>query len=153
MDLKIVSIAEDIIPHRGDMLLVDHVEEIDKQTSCGTIVCNIKVNKPYWDQTNKNFIDLWLVEVMAQSVACVYSLAGESLKDKLGYLIAIDSFEADISKVANVGDRIETDVKLLYHIAPVGGWQCVARIGDRVVGQASFKALVDEGGERLNASL
>jgi predicted hotdog family 3-hydroxylacyl-ACP dehydratase len=148
-----ITLAEDIIPHRGDMLLVDQVVEIDRQASTGRIVCDVKGSKPYWDQTSGEFIDLWLVEVMAQSVACVYSLAGESLREKLGYLIAIDTFEADISKVANVGDRIETDVKLLYHIAPVGGWECISRIGDRVVGQASFKALVDEGGERLNASL
>lgn len=137
---KYPSITE-LIPHRGVMLLVDEMLELDdsKATSVALV-------RDDWPLVDNGFLgQSLLIEIMAQTVAAIYGwrrLQGGGAQR--GYLVGIKN--AKLNSVAMpVGSSLTTKVEPLYEMDTYGVFKGNVHCGNEIAAEAEIQVLVQEG--------
>ena len=140
MDLREVMAA---LPHRYPMLLVDRVESLDRDKSIVAIKA-VTINEGFFQghfPGRPIMPGVLIVEALAQAAGV---LAVESLglagSGKLVYFMAIES--AKFRAPVEPGVILRLEVEFVQKRSTVCKFAGRARIGDKVVAEAQFTAMI-----------
>ena len=127
------------LPHKRTMLLVDSFLYYDVENASAAVSVILKKDKPYWDKRGK-FQGHWLIEMMAQAVAGLYSKSSEGEGPaKVGFLIAVDHFSCELLPDLYPGDKIEIRCNMEIDMFPVGIYDAQVLIDGKQVAEAKMK--------------
>jgi 3-hydroxyacyl-[acyl-carrier-protein] dehydratase len=132
-----------MIPHRYPFLMIDCVENAVKDQGCVGIK-NVSMNEAIFQghfPTDPVFPGVLIIEAMAQTAAVlVVHTLGAAFHGKLVYFMSIDN--ARFRRPVMPGDQLRLEVKKDRHRGPVWKFNGVARVGDQVVAEADFAAMI-----------
>lgn len=132
-----------MIPHRYPFLMIDRVRDIVKGESAVGLK-NVTASEPHFQG---HFPDhpimpgVLIVEAMAQTAAVlVVETLGTESEGKLVYFMSVDN--ARFRKPVTPGDSLEITVTLKRSRGNVYKFDGVAKVGDTVMADASFAAMI-----------
>jgi len=134
---------EKVIPHRGDMRLVDEIREVTDTTAVG-----IKhvTDHEFWCQGHfpgsPIMPGVLIVEALAQT-ACFATLnrCGNNGGKTLGYFVSIEN--ARFSRMVVPGDTLELHIEELGSKMKLHKYSGIAMVNGVKVASASFSAIMD----------
>lgn len=132
-----------MIPHRYPFLMIDRVRDVVKGESAVGLK-NVTASEPHFQG---HFPDhpimpgVLIVEAMAQTAAVlVVETLGTESEGKLVYFMSVDN--ARFRKPVTPGDSLEITVTLKRSRGNVYKFDGVAKVGDTVMADASFAAMI-----------
>jgi 3-hydroxyacyl-[acyl-carrier-protein] dehydratase len=134
-----------MIPHRYPFLMIDRVVEAVANVSAVGIK-NVSINEPYFQghfPQRPVMPGVLIIEAMAQTAAVlvVHSL-GASAEGKLVYFMTVD--DARFRRPVGPGDTLRILVIKHKHRGMVWKFRAEARVGDALVAEATFGAMILE---------
>ncbi len=132
-----------MIPHRYPFLMIDRV--VKMQANKGAVgIKNVSIGEPYFQghfPGSPVMPGVLIVEAMAQTAAVlvVHTLGPES-EGKLVYFMSIDSCR--FRRPVFPGDQLQIEVAKERNRGPVWKFHGVGKVGDRLVAEAVFAAMV-----------
>lgn len=133
------------LPHRYPFLLVDRVLSIEKDSEITTIK-NVTINEPFFQghfPGNPIMPGVLTVEAMAQAGGILaLESAGKQSDETIIFFMSIE--RAKFRKPVVPGDQVKFHVKVLKRRGPVWKFSGVALVGDKVVSEAEFTAMMSE---------
>jgi len=133
---------EKVIPHRGDMRLIDEIREFDDRSGVGIHYVR---DDEFWCAGHfpgKPIMPGVLqIEALAQT-ACFIALTmlGATDGNTLGYFTTVD--KAKFTHMVKPGDVLELHVELLMNKMRLYKFYGVAMVGDKKVAEATFSAIM-----------
>ncbi|QDH13888.1 3-hydroxyacyl-ACP dehydratase FabZ [Formicincola oecophyllae] len=131
------------IPHRYPFLLIDRMENIVAGESAVGIK-NVTFNEPYFQghfPAKPVMPGVLIIEAMAQTAATLVVLTlGDVFDGKLVYFMTIEN--AKFRRPVGPGDVLELHVEKERQRANVWRFHGTAKVGDVVVAQATFSAMI-----------
>lgn len=132
-----------MIPHRYPFLMIDRVRDVVKGESAVGLK-NVTASEPHFQG---HFPDhpimpgVLIVEAMAQTAAVlVVETLGTESEGKLVYFMSVDN--ARFRKPVTPGDSLEITITLKRSRGNVYKFDGVAKVGDTVMADASFAAMI-----------
>ena len=127
--MSIISIDEilEVLPHRYPFLLVDRVDEIDKDRLCKGYK-NVTINEPFFQGHYPGFPimpGVLILEAMAQAGA-IMLLRTDAYRGRIPLIGAID--EVKFRRPVRPGDVLVSTVELLWVKGAVGRISCIAEV-------------------------
>lgn len=133
----------DMIPHRYPFLLIDRVEQIEKDVRAVGIK-NVTFNEPHFIghfPSRPIMPGVLIIEAMAQtSAVLVVDTLGKESEGKLVYFMSID--EAKFRKPVVPGDRLELHVTKERARGNVWKFKGEGRVNGQKVAEAIFSAMI-----------
>jgi len=132
-----------MIPHRYPFLMIDRVENaIADKGAVG--IKNVSMNEAIFQghfPSDPVFPGVLIIEAMAQTAAVlvVYTL-GAAFEGKLVYFMSVDS--ARFRRPVMPGDQLRLEVTKDRNRGPVWKFNGVAKVGDLIVAEADFAAMI-----------
>lgn len=140
VDIKGILTA---IPHRYPFLLIDRVVDLIRGESAVGIK-NVTVNEPFFAGHFPNhpvMPGVLIIESMAQTAAVlVVSTLGPEAAGKVVYFMSIDG--AKFRRPVTPGDQLRVAVSRKQRRGPVWKFEGVAKVGDAVVAEAVYSAMI-----------
>ena len=142
---KIINIKKIIkmMPHRYPFLLIDRLIDI-KNDEYAIGLKNVTINEPFFMghfPGKKVMPGVLIIESMAQtSGALVVSSYGDKAMGKLVYFMSID--KARFRKLVVPGDQLFIEVKKKQARKLVWKFDCIARVDDQIVAEATITAMI-----------
>jgi 3-hydroxyacyl-[acyl-carrier-protein] dehydratase len=140
LDIKAILNA---IPHRYPFLLIDRVVDMVLGESA-TGIKNVSVNEPFFAGHFPNhpvMPGVLIVESMAQtSAALVVTTLGSEAAGKVVYFMSIDG--AKFRRPVFPGDQLRVEVTRKQRRGPVWKFEGIAKVGDVVVAEAIYSAMI-----------
>lgn len=138
--LPIVHDARRLLPHAGNMCLVDRV--LNSSDGIGTVEGRVSANQ--CSVENGVVKTVWYVEMMAQGVAA--SFGYECMREgkplpKAGLLIAIDKYTLCRDGLS-VGDTFFVEIERQHLVPPFGIYKTVLKSKYAVYAMAEMKFLI-----------
>ena len=131
------------IPHRYPFLLIDRVVDLIRGESA-TGIKNVSVNEPFFAGHFPNhpvMPGVLIIESMAQtSAVLVVATLGPEAAGKVVYFMSIDG--AKFRRPVMPGDQMRVAVTRKQRRGPVWKFEGVAKVGDAVVAEAVFSAMI-----------
>ena len=143
--IEVVDVARIMhaIPHRYPFLMIDRVVDVVRNVSAIGIK-NVSVNESCFAGHFPNhpvMPGVLIIESMAQTAAVlVVHTLGAAFHGKLVYFMSIDN--ARFRRPVVPGDQLRLEVKKDRHRGPVWKFTGVAKVGDQVVAEADFAAMI-----------
>ena len=141
-----IARIKELIPHRYPMLLVDRVVDMVAGVSAVGIK-NVTFNEPFFEghfPSRPVMPGVLIVEAMAQTAAVLAAhSAGAEAAGKLVYFMSIE--RARFRKPVTPGDTLHIHVKKVQGRRNVWKFSAVAKVGDAIVTEASFAAMIVDG--------
>ncbi|MEW6584316.1 MAG: 3-hydroxyacyl-ACP dehydratase FabZ [Nitrospirota bacterium] len=140
MDIKEI---QQLLPHRYPFLLVDRIIEIEPGEKAVGIK-NVTFNEEFFQghfPGNPIMPGVLIVEAMAQ-VACILALRSGAMHGKTVYFLSIEKVK--FRKPVVPGDQLRMEVRILQHRANVWKFSGNAFVGDKIVSEAEFTAMVTD---------
>jgi len=138
-----VEAIREILPHRYPFLLVDRVLEVEPGVRAVGLK-NVTVNEEFFQghfPRNPIMPGVLVIESMAQ-VGGIMILLHEEHRGKNAYLATVENCK--FRRPVKPGDTLIHEVTLLRQRGNIGKVQCIARVDDQVVAEATLMfALVD----------
>ena len=134
MDIQAIR---DILPHRFPMLLVDRIEELERDRVVG--VKNVSINEPFFDGHFPDFPvmpGVLIVEAMAQVAGVLVLSQIEDRKSKLVLLAAIE--QAKFRKPVRPGDQLRIEMTVSKRKATIAKMYGTATVDGVVVAEAEL---------------
>ena len=132
-----------MIPHRYPFLMIDRVENAIADRGC-VGVKNVTMNEGIFQghfPSDPVLPGVLIIEAMAQTAAVlVVHTLGAAFHGKLVYFMSIDN--ARFRRPVVPGDQLRLEVKKDRHRGPVWKFNGVAKVGDQVVAEADFAAMI-----------
>lgn len=133
----------EMIPHRYPFLLVDRVEDVvEGESAVG--VKNVTINEPFFQGHFPNrpvMPGVLIVEAMAQTAAVlVVDSLGKDAEGKLVYFMTIEN--ARFRRPVEPGDQLRLSCTKVRQRANVWKFSGVATVGDTVVAEATYSAMI-----------
>ena len=134
---------EQVIPHRGDMRLIDEIREYTDKSAFG--VKYVRDNE-FWCAGHfpgKPIMPgVLIIEALAQT-ACfsVLNAEGATCGKTLGYFVSIES--AKFTQMVKPGDVLELRVEEIASKMKLHKFTGRAFVGERCVASATFSAIMD----------
>ncbi len=132
------------LPHRYPFLMVDRVEEIDKDLSCIGIK-NVTANEPHFQghfPGNPVMPGVLIIEGMAQTAGVVCVLAKDNPSPSLVYFMTID--EAKFRRPVVPGDVLEYHMTRISKRRNMWWYRGEARVKGELVAEARVGAMIME---------
>jgi 3-hydroxyacyl-[acyl-carrier-protein] dehydratase len=142
---EVVDILEvmEMIPHRQPFLMLDRVEDIVIRQSA-TGIKNVTINEPFFlghFPVRPVMPGVLIIEAMAQTAAVlVVETLGANALGKLVYFMTIDN--ARFRKPVVPGDQLKLFVSVQRNRANVWKFSGEAKVGDTVVAQSTYSAMI-----------
>jgi 3-hydroxyacyl-[acyl-carrier-protein] dehydratase len=141
-EIDIQRIME-MIPHRYPFLLIDRVVDVTPGERA-TGIKNVSINEFFFQghfPARPVMPGVLIVEAMAQTAAVlVVHTLGEASEGKLVYFMSVDS--ARFRRPVVPGDRLAVRVSRKQNRGNVWKFQGEALVGDKVVADATFAAMI-----------
>ena len=136
----------EMLPHRYPFLMIDRVIDIIPGESA-TGIKNVSITEPHFQghfPSKPVMPGVLIVEAMAQTAAVlvVHTLGGDA-EGKLVYFMTIDN--ARFRKPVVPGDTLYVRVSKKRERGPVWKFDCEAKVGDKVVAEATITAMISDG--------
>lgn len=136
---------EKIIPHRGNMRLVDEIHEFNDSSAVGVKYVR---DDEFWCAGhfpgNPIMPGVLQVEALAQT-ACFVAfsrLSEEDRKDMLGYFTTMEKIK--FSHMVRPGDKLELRVELLTTKMQLYKFHGIAFVGGKKVAESTFTAVLQK---------
>src|SRR5215467_1924653 len=143
MSVMDIQAIRDILPHRYPMLLVDRIEELEKERVVG--VKNVTVNEPFFDGHFPDYPvmpGVLIVEAMAQVAGVLVLSQIPDRKKKLVLLAGVDG--AKFRKPVRPGDQLRIEMKLLKRKSALAKMSGAVTVDGALVAEAEmFCVLAD----------
>jgi len=133
---------QDILPHRYPFLLVDRIIELEPKMRAAGIK-NITINEPFFQGHFPGYPimpGVLIVEAMAQVAAILASRSGA--KGNIVYFMSIE--KAKFRKPVLPGDQLRLEINIIKQRGQVWRFAGSAFVGDNLVSEAEFTAMVSE---------
>ena len=134
---------KDMIPHRDPFLLIDQVKDIKHNVSAVGIK-NVTGDEDFFRghfPGHPIMPGVLIVEAMAQTAGVlVVASLGDEAEGKLVYFMTVDS--ARFRKPVVPGDVLELSIELIRSKRNVYKFNGKATVGDKVVSEAIFSAMI-----------
>ncbi|MDR1361065.1 MAG: 3-hydroxyacyl-ACP dehydratase FabZ [Rickettsiales bacterium] len=132
-----------IIPHRGDMLLVDEIREFTEESGVG--IRRVRDDE-FWCAGhfpgNPIMPGVLQVEAMAQTACFVaFKALGTTGNDNLGYFTTMEKIR--FFNMVHPGDTLELNVEVLARKMRLWKFHGIAMVGGKKVSEATFTAIMD----------
>jgi len=141
-DIDVVRIME-MIPHRYPFLMIDRMVEVVPDVSAVGIK-NVSINEPFFQghfPGHPVMPGVLIIEAMAQtSGVLVIETMGAEAEGKLVYFMSID--QARFRKPVTPGDSLMITVTKLQNRGPVWKFKGEARVGETLMAEATFAAMI-----------
>lgn len=145
MDIKEI---QEILPHRYPFLLVDRLEEFEAG-KWGRGYKNVTINEPFF-QGHYPGLPIMPGVLIVEAMAQVGALVLMKLPEFKGATPLIAGLEkVKFRRIVQPGDKLVTDVELLWFRNKIGCLRAVATVDDEVVCQAELTFRVARNGERV----
>jgi len=129
---------EDLIPHRGTMLLLDHVLVFEKESTTTEYVPRADA----WYADELGNMPAWVgIELMAQTIAAHIGLVkrSEGAPPKQGALLGTRRYASTCSAFAS-GEPLRIDAKMIYRdTSGLAAYECRIAVGGNQVASATLK--------------
>lgn len=139
-DPKIPQEIEDLIPHRGSMLLLEEILELDPEAAVSK--ARVRDTWPLFDGSGVS--SLVLVELVAQTCGLSNGLGRIRDRgidsDKKGFLVGIKSAEFHVETL-KVGTLITTEARNRFSFDSFREVAGVARAGDKILGEVVLQVM------------
>lgn len=136
---------EEIIPHRGDMRMVDEIREYTDTSAVG--IKYVRDNE-FWCAGhfpgNPIMPGVLQVEALAQT-ACYVAfkrLSDDDRKGMLGYFTTMEKIK--FSHMVRPGDKLELHVELLMSKMQLYKFHGIAMVGGKKVAESTFTAVLQK---------
>ncbi|MAU96984.1 MAG: 3-hydroxyacyl-[acyl-carrier-protein] dehydratase FabZ [Fulvimarina sp.] len=132
----------ELLPHRYPFLMVDRIVDIDRDMSAVGIK-NVTANEPHFlghFPSAPVMPGVLIIEGMAQTAGAICTLARGGDAPALVYFMTIDN--AKFRKPVVPGDRLEYHVRQTKKRGNIWKFDCVARVDDQKVAEASVSAML-----------
>ena len=142
---KILDVEKilEMMPHRYPFLLLDRLIKVEKDEFAIGLK-NVTINEPFFlghFPKQKVMPGVLIVECMAQtSGALVVNSFGDKAKGKLVYFMSIE--KARFRKLVIPGDQLLIEVKKKQARKSVWKFECVAKVDDEIVSDATITAMI-----------
>ena len=135
-----------LIPHRYPMLLVDRIEDVVLGESC-TGLKNVTMNEWFFQghfPGHPIMPGVLIVEALAQTAGALVIHSEQSLQEgkQVVYFMSIDGVK--FRKPVVPGDTLHLKVSKVQSRGPVWKFQGKACVGDQVMTEATFTAMVTQ---------
>jgi predicted hotdog family 3-hydroxylacyl-ACP dehydratase len=144
------SRIEQLIPHRGGMLLVDKIVRCSVDEQFIKVSSKISPNKGY-SKSGAFGSRHWYLEIMAQSAALLAQTCWPVFlegKPVLGFILSIRHFQCTEQPVPKIGEQVFATCRFLSRLDDVA--QCEAHLlndHDQLLAKAEMTFLSDSKGE------
>jgi len=132
-----------MIPHRYPLLFIDRVENMISDVTA-TGIKNVSMNEAVFQghfPTDPVLPGVMIVEAMAQTAAVlVVHTLGAAFEGKLVYFMSIEN--ARFRKPVLPGDQLRLIVRKDRNRGPVWKFIGEAKVGDQLVAEATFAAMI-----------
>ena len=139
-----INAIKKLLPHRYPMLLVDAVADYRiGEWIRGTK--NVSVNEPFFQGHFPHYPvmpGVLVIEAMAQLAGLLTILSGVAKSDGSQLVLFAGIDEARFKQQVMPGDSLALEIKLVRAIRGVGRFRAEARVGERVVCEATLLAAV-----------
>jgi 3-hydroxyacyl-[acyl-carrier-protein] dehydratase len=144
-DILDVEQIKTLLPHRPPMLLVERLTDIVPSESA-TGYKAVSINEPWFQghfPERAVMPGVLIVEALAQTAGAlvVHSQGGKA--SGVVYFMSIE--EARFRKPVSPGDLLRMTVKLVRRRDPVWKFEGKAFVGDTLVAEATFAAMISDG--------
>jgi 3-hydroxyacyl-[acyl-carrier-protein] dehydratase len=132
----------ELLPHRYPMLLIDGMTDIVAGESAVGIK-NVTANEPFFQghfPGHPVMPGVLIVEAMAQTSAALVSHTMGGIEGKVVYFMTVD--RARFRHPVVPGDVLHIPVKKIRSRGPVWKFEGRALVGDRVVADAEYSAMI-----------
>lgn len=128
---------EDILPHKGEIILIDNIVAVDLEKR--TLTSNILINKNsiFFDKET-NEVPIWIgIEYMAQSIGAFSGIyaQGQSEAAKIGFVIGARNYECFATGFADK-ECFEIEVKELFFDSNLGSFECIISNKKKIIAKA-----------------
>lgn len=131
-----------LLPHRYPFLLVDRVIELEPEVRAVGIK-NVTVNEPFFHghfPENPVMPGVLIVEAMAQVAGILAFKSG--VPGKSVYFMSIE--KAKFRKIVSPGDQLRLEIKVTHKRGTVWKFAADAFVGDKLMAEAEFTAMVSD---------
>lgn len=129
---------EDLLPHRGQMMLVEKVLEVDAEHAL--TLCRVGISWPMADV--KGIHSLILIELAAQTAGVCNGWDRIQTKgidsDKMGWLVGIKKAELFIDYLP-FGSEVISSAENSYNFGNLREVSCVQHIDNKLIGQMTLQ--------------
>ena len=132
----------ELLPHRYPFLMIDRIIDIDGDRSAIGIK-NVTANEPQFlghFPSAPVMPGVLIIEGMAQTAGAICTLSRGGDAPALVYFMTIDN--AKFRKPVQPGDRIEYHVKQTRRRANIWKFDCIAKVDDLKVAEATVSAMI-----------
>jgi len=144
-EIDIVRVME-MIPHRYPFLMIDRVVDVVPDESAVGIK-NVTINEPFFQghfPGHPVFPGVLIIESMAQTAAVlVVKTMGAEAEGKLVYFMSVD--QARFRKPVTPGDTMNIIVEKVRNRGNVWKFKGKAMVGDTLMAEATFSAMIVDG--------
>ncbi|MGF1543402.1 MAG: 3-hydroxyacyl-ACP dehydratase FabZ [Parvularculaceae bacterium] len=133
----------ELLPHRFPMLMIDRLEDIEPGEGA-VAVKNVTYNEQFFQghfPQKPVMPGVLIIEAMAQGAAAFTSYTEElDVEGKIVLFMGID--KARFRSPVSPGDQLRIHVRTAQRRPPVWKFEGEARVGDKVVADAAFTAML-----------
>ena len=137
-----------LLPHRYPFLMIDRVRELEPKKRVIAIK-NVSNNEPQFQghfPGRPIMPGVLILEAFAQSAVVMMLAADETApENQIYYYLGIDN--ARFKKPVVPGDQLELEVTFDRAMRGIGKFNCVARVADEVVAEASILCTIQPAGK------
>jgi 3-hydroxyacyl-[acyl-carrier-protein] dehydratase len=141
-DIDIVRIME-MIPHRYPFLMIDRMVKVIPDVSAVSIK-NVSINEPFFQghfPGHPVMPGVLIIEAMAQtSAVLVTQTMGEKSEGKMVYFMSVE--QARFRKPVTPGDSLLITITKLQNRGPVWKFKGEAHVGEALMAEATFTAMI-----------
>ena len=141
-EFKTKEIVSELVPHKGQMFLLDRVQSYSLETITVTTEIDISRDSLFYEE-DLGGVPAWVAfEYMAQSISALSGLYGRSRgeKPKVGFIMSVNSFKANVP-VFKVGETVVVTVHQTIRMDMAVTFDGTAKVGETLAVTATLNTV------------
>ena len=141
-EFKTKEIVSELVPHKGQMFLLDRVQSYSLKTITVTTEIDISRDSLFYEE-DLGGVPAWVAfEYMAQSISALSGIYGRSRgeKPKVGFIMSVNSFKANVP-VFKVGETVVVTVHQTIRMDMAVTFDGTAKVGETLAVTATLNTV------------